>query len=207
MALFLILTSIISAQSKSATLDQYQLDGAGGAAYHSGDLIAQTFTAGFNQTLDRIDVYMSSASIAAPTFPTTVTLRETDFGKPNGTNLASFYYANGFGGVGHAGWFSIDFSQQNISLTQGQTYALVFTDNDATIPYTNWLGVSWNPTSYLGGELWENYDIKGWVVVSAFGGGDLAFQTYGTPTVPVPATAWLFGSALLGFAGTARKRR
>ncbi len=28
-----------------------------------------------------------------------------------------------------------------------------------------------------------------------------------TPTVPVPAAAWLFGSGLLGLAGTARRRR
>lgn len=34
-----------------------------------------------------------------------------------------------------------------------------------------------------------------------------AFSFTATPAVPVPAAAWLFGSGLLGLAGTARRRR
>ena len=43
---------------------------------------------------------------------------------------------------------------------------------------------------------------------SSFYVHDLTFSTIQTaPTVPVPGAAWLMGSALLGLAGTARRRR
>jgi len=42
------------------------------------------------------------------------------------------------------------------------------------------------------GNQWESYTFQG---------------TANAPTVPVPATAWLFGSGVLGLAGVARRRR
>lgn len=40
---------------------------------------------------------------------------------------------------------------------------------------------------------------------AAFAGGEIRGQVYASP-VPVPAAAWLFGSAIVGLAGLTRKR-
>jgi hypothetical protein len=66
-------------------------------------------------------------------------------------------------------------------------------------------------TVHLGSDLATILDVtlvtqeKGSVAGST---GGIASNTYTiTPAVPVPAAAWLFGSGLLGLAGTARRRR
>ena len=51
---------------------------------------------------------------------------------------------------------------------------------------------------------------QAWAVLTPVSPADVVFAptlTATTPAVPVPAAAWLFGSGLLGLAGTARRRR
>jgi hypothetical protein len=54
-------------------------------------------------------------------------------------------------------------------------------------------------------------DLKGYDFPQDFNYLDeqfvIANVTFGSPEVPVPAAAWLFGSGLLGLAGVARRRR
>jgi len=53
-----------------------------------------------------------------------------------------------------------------------------------------------------------NATTGGHIDITASSNGANINSTYTvTPTVPVPAAAWLFGSGLLGLAGTARRRR
>ena len=180
-----VLTSSISAQASIVTLDQYQEDIGGGSLYSADSSLAQTFTAGFNQVLDRIEVYMDAWS-GSPIYPTTITLRETDLGKPTGNDLASIFYDNGFG---NSGWFSIDFTQEGIKLTQGEVYALIFSNDDPDFndSNSNAVAATLDATSYLGGELWTTEGGNGWVVSNEFGNGaDMTFRTFGNALAAEP---------------------
>ena len=58
-------------------------------------------------------------------------------------------------------------------------------------------------TSYQGGSFLDEYDTAS-MPDTVWADWTLASRA---PAVPVPAAAWLFGSGLLGLAGTARKRK
>ena len=116
---------------------------------------------------------------------------------------------------------------QTISgLTAGATYEVSYwyspRINQPTT--TNWIKALWNGTeqgavSGKGGSAnnWINYTF---LVTALTGTNSLTFSAFGTDdslggnidnvslsAVPLPAAAWLFGSALLGFGAVRRKQK
>jgi hypothetical protein len=195
----------------AATLDQFQDNESlfGGIYEYSGRVSgAQTFTAGFDQALDRIDLLVGGLS--GNVFnPVTITIREAVSGKPIGADLGSVSYdANGL----NFGWFSFDFSAQSISLIQGRQYAMVISGEDPDPFDSNCtcFHSTLFPEHYLGGELWIKHASIGpdWILGEDLDyGSDLLFRTYGTSTVPLPAAAWLFGTGIIPLLGAAMRRR
>jgi hypothetical protein len=201
-AIILHLTAIIIALLPSVPafsvpiLDQYQNGSSGGAEYWLDRSLAQTFTAGYSMQLHHIEVQMDAWS-DPPTYPTTVEIRATVSGMPTGAVLGSVYVPDGFAW----GWDSIDFLSDNVFLTAGNMYAIVFWNNDPNneVNTTNAVSIAWSPNAYTAGELLGNTG-SGWSADNP-GVGDMAFRTY---MIPEPGTALLVG---LGGLVVLRKRR
>lgn len=63
-------------------------------------------------------------------------------------------------------------------------------------------------------SIWQTWTVTDWgavdelwIVVTDIGNTGLVLDNIGLSAVPVPAAVWLFGSALLGLLGVARRRR
>ncbi|MFZ0033572.1 MAG: PEP-CTERM sorting domain-containing protein [Sedimentisphaerales bacterium] len=182
-------------------LDQDQETESGGGHYWANLFIAQTFTAGLSGQLDHIDAEMGSW-FGPPSYPTTVEIRATVDDAPTGDILGSVYAPNGFS----YGWDSIDFLPEDVFLTAGNMYAIVFWNDDQEVQVapSNAVLINWYGDPYHGGTIWAWAPTTGWEVANAFGppgDADMAFRTW---MVPEPATLFLFG---LGGLALLRKRR
>lgn len=159
--------------------------------------IAQTFTAGVTADLTSV-----SAEIVHNDDLTLAIYNTGVSGAPETTPLSSLTVS----GSGTTLLSEIYSFTSPVSIIAGETYALV-----ASI--ANGAGGAWNGANsngYLGGSIWGTSDVFDWRL--HYSTYDLNFITYVDSasivptTVPVPATAWLLGSALMGLAGWTRRK-
>lgn len=177
-----------------AGLDQFQETQTGGAMYGDGEYWAQTFTAGLEGILDRVELgmYVGDNSI-----PTTVEIRTTAGGVPTATILGSVLIPPG-GLRSGLGWNSIDFSSLHIASTPGTTYAIVIWNNDPSPEGTNGLMVNWASDGidlYPRGALYWSMEIAPGVYQwhrypSSQVPADVQFRTYVKIGIPATCTEY-----------------
>lgn len=184
--------------------------------YHAGNLLAQTFTAGFTQTLDAIELH--NDHWAGSTFQSlTISVEKATTGDAPGGALLGSLTVNASYGYQH-----IDLSSLGIQLEQGQHYALILgSAYSGNLDYANAVEIDPGyrpgygpdtPNAYPQGMLWmtENGVWKPYTDISSQnipGLADLVFTTYGTPTsVPEPADAALFMLGLALMVAKVRRR-
>lgn len=199
----------VSAGASASTLDQYSFteltpsDGAG-IAYISDTFgsfrRAQTFTVGLNGYLDSVLVEFNGAVSGWPdgSIQEMRILGTTPSGAPTDTVLASvssYTLNNVFG--------TFNFSSSNLYLSAGSVLAFEII-GDGAVQTNNSTDISspYYPSYQDGSDYYINhpYGIHNWTQNA---GNDLRFQTYMNP-VPLPATAWLFASGLLGLIKVAK---
>jgi hypothetical protein len=183
------------------TLDQHQEATTGGISVQNGVSVGQTFTAGLSGQLLWIELGISGMD-GPPTYPSTVEIRTTASGLPTGTILGSVFLPAGF----DFGWYPVDFSSQNITLTAGTMYSIVVWNDEAPlpgIPSTDFIQTDWDSASYPDGQFVVNTG-SGWQVFTEWPGpGDAQFRTWldvnGVNVVPAPGAMLLagLGSALV----------
>ena len=197
-AIAVTLASLAGATHASVMLDQQHAVFNNGLVFSSTTGYAQTFTVGQTGVLDSIDVALTrGGGIAASTY--TFTVRD-------GIEGNSLYSAN-FSVLNLPTTFNrftnFDLGALNIGVTAGDVLAIVV---------DGWTGVTsggcpfcWSgsvlATDYNGGSAYMLLPAS--IQLSVW---DLGFRTYvDVPSpVPLPAAAWLFGSALAGL-GFVRK--
>jgi hypothetical protein len=179
----------------AAHLDQYQEVSNGQIKFYDGHSVAQTFTAGLSGILDHIEFD------AHGDYPATVEIRNTVAGQPADLILGSVFLPAGFDSF-H--WDSIDFSSQDIAITSGEMYAIVFanTEPSDTFYLSDGITTARDPAPYPGGALWRGSGSL-WSLDTTLGGGDTQFRTYvDTPaTIPAPGAMFLVavGTGLVGW--------
>ena len=182
----------------AVTLDQYQWTSGGSRSLGTGTayMKAQTFTAGLSGTLDHVNISLDRTSVAM-----IMQIREVaSNGTPSDSILGSYNLSDSV-----YGWNSFYFNTQNIQMTSGEQYAIVFWKEVSDSQY---LDVIWDGDSYAGGQAWQMSSGQ-WELMSLDdgNGADLLFSTYvdiltnGNPTVPVPGALLLasIGSGVLGY--------
>ncbi len=162
----------VPAAATSDTLDQSQLNDTSQVEYlFSGDMGAQTFTAGLTGQLDRIELYLAPCSSCGAPGPLSVTIEGTQYTSsflftgitPNANDVLS---ATTISVPTSAQWVNVPLPPT--SVTDGTVYAIVLSDAAGTT-YVD--GTSYD--SYPGGQA-LHYS-GGWY---PSGNWDWAFQTY-----------------------------
>ncbi|UCG59022.1 MAG: hypothetical protein JSU70_05835 [Phycisphaerales bacterium] len=165
-----------------AGLDQFQETKTGGAMYGEGDFWAQTFTAGLEGILDRVDLGMY---VADNSIPTTVEIRTTAGGVPTDTILGSVLVPASVLKTG-LGWRSIDLLPLEIASTPGTMYAIVIWNTDPSPEGTNAISLNWGSDGvdlYTRGSVWKSlFGVDHWSQY-AYGPADLQFRTYVRPSM------------------------
>jgi hypothetical protein len=173
----------------------------------NGEMGAQTFTAGLTGKLDSVDLFISLIGGSATV---DVDVRQLTNGLPSNNQSdvlgKSILQASLIPSRDLPDWTKFDFSAQGLVLQKGAQYAIVLSrgafDNNSVAwfgaeqTYADGIYYHHNPNSTF--SYWYDLDSRGY---------DLGFRTnMATPVaaVPVPATAWLLGSGLLGLMGVAR---
>ncbi len=155
----------------------------------SGVTYEQSVTAGLSGELTGIELY----TVASPAVSDVVSIRVGSTTVYSATVSLSASLSSPF----YTGTY-IDVSAANISLNAGDLFYIAVTGNG-----TGSVGAS--KTVYNGaGSLTET--VSGTTIPAPPGINSLAFQSYVAP-VPVPATAWLLGSGVIGLVGLSRRRR
>lgn len=177
---------------------------------HTGQQLAQTFTAGLSGLLTRVDVQISGYHHGPQpiTEPVTFSLRTA----PGGTELAhaSIAIADLPAPVWPGEFVAIDLSSFGVTVQAGQSYTIELTSANpsATI---SWFTAETQPGDnapalYGGGSM--HYFRNGqWLQRADLLEADAGFKTYvdtAIPAVPEPSSAWL---SLAGMAGLMLRRR
>ncbi len=190
----LIVVIVITGLARASVLDQAQQE------YDLSWLVicsdwsfAQTFTAGMNGQLEKVDLYLDN-TFASDLYPSTVSIVNVINNAPSGSVLGQVYADNLTAGLN-----SINFLPESVFLTADVQYGIVLSNNDSE----KYAGTStqWrckNSDIYAGGSLWVYMDGQWLQEVTPPGGGtpeiyydkDAAFITY---MVPEPATLLLLG--------------
>jgi hypothetical protein len=183
-----------SAAFGAATLDQSQTTFVGAAGVFSTLQLGQTFTAGLSGQLDHVDMLISEAG--DPAWPATVSIVQTVSGSPSGSVLGSVFVP-----TFTAGWFSIDFLPQSITLTSGVQYGITFSVAPSQTQSAPW-AVQWFGDPYPAGHFWQYTSGPGWALYNPFGNpadSDAAFKTwmFEPPAVPAPGAVLLVGVGTL----------
>jgi hypothetical protein len=169
-------------------LDQHQEVSNGQVKFYDGHMEAQTFTAGLSGMLDHIEFN------AHGDYPARVQIRNTVGGRPGDFVLGSVFLPDGFDNL-H--WDSIDFSSQNIAITSGVMYAIVFSNTEPSDTF--WLsdGVATArlPAPYSGGDLWETWEGV-WVLDDADMPADIQFRTYVNTSPTMLTVSSTFGGCV-----------
>ena len=168
-------------------------------------LMAQTFTAGINGQLAKIDLYLENI-FGTDLYPTTVSIVNVSNGTPSGSVLGQVFAENlttGFNGI--------NFLSESVFLAAGTQYGIILSNDDSE-RYTG-TSTQWRSTVndvYDGGSLWVWMADSGWVQsiqppdesmpLETFYDKDAAFRTH---MVPEPATILLLSLGLLAV----RKKR
>lgn len=205
-------------KSFGAILDQSQLEENSAVLVFAESSIAQTFIPTINGELHSIElIIMANIWGGTADYPTDISIIE---GNPTGNSLGKITVA------AEIGWNEFVFSQEKIFLTAGNTYSIVFSNDDPddalsptffvrSMLYFDPMVAS-EPVPedvYLSGELWttqilphaQNQDWKVFVDNDRMsGGGDLLFKTWVNP-VPIPSTLLLLGSGIVGVIGFRKK--
>lgn len=110
------------------------------------------------------------------------------------------------------GWH-ISLEDSNFFTSPWQSYNVVFdtTWDDVTAMANGWVKEADGSTATPSfSELWNNVytsEVRILANAGSVAGIDNYRTSFRTPTVPVPAAAWLFGSGLLGLTGIARRKK
>jgi hypothetical protein len=169
----------------AGTLDQQQTDGSGGnSAIFSGQSDAQTFTAGLSGGVDRVDLQLET--VATPTAPLTVEIRNVSGGMPGTTVLAS-QSVPGSSVPGTLAFVPINFAT-SAPVVAGTQYAIVaYSSTSNGSPY-GWAFTPNGASLYTGGAGFYTLTSPPSGAWSPLNGmladADLAFKTY----VVVPAS-------------------
>lgn len=163
-------------------------------------LSAQTFTAGMDGHLEKVDLYLTN-TFATDLYPCTISIVNVINEIPSGSILGEVFKESLVDG-----WNGIDFSYESVFLASGTKYGIVVS-NDDTERYSG-ISTQWCSKStdvYTGGSAWILMPDTGWVQsvqtpgellpVETFYDKDTTFKTY---MIPEPATIILF--SLGGFA-------
>ena len=187
-----------AAAASAATLDQQQLVGNMDTYIDSGQSLAQTFTAGIDGDLDRVDLLLRVVN--TPTLPLTVEIRDGTADTPGGAVLASQSVAPS-GITASFALVSITFPVP-APVAAGTQYAIV--TYSATAPPTHYSWARSPSDVYAGGRgLYVSASPPPGIWVDD-GGSDHVFQTYVAPpptpstpaTSPAPTTTGLQAAAL-----------
>jgi hypothetical protein len=207
--LFILITG--GSQAATVTLDQSNEGGVLAAyAVIGTQSVAQTFTVGLDGFLSQVDLAVGMTPDATDGFY--LQIYNTASGAPdtNGPSLFSQYYdatslpllpaTNSMPDT----FASFDLSGAGLSVSSGDELAIVLT-RAGDAEYPDWILWSVNVGGYGSGAahtLGRQCEI--WCATNS-GGNDMLFKTY-VSNVPVPAAAWLFGSALAGLGWMRRKQ-
>ncbi len=149
------------------------------------------------------DWRLPSANLMNPTNPCYAKDGSCDRGYNNTTGELGHMFYNNLGNLGYYDTNGTGSGVTNSSFTDGNSGASVSIVNLQNSVY--WLGEEYAPNTYY---AWAFYTADGGQ--HYYGNKDASIYSWAVragdvSSVPVPAAAWLFGSALLGLAGVKRR--
>ena len=168
---------------------------ANAATIATGDLTVNGAVPGVSSSTGTGTLTLSDAGVLTAVYTVTSTVL--------GTNTMSLGYTDTLNGTTVGGVYTPTSGSSHVdscSPISGNNFCS-FATNPATNTFATLTG-SFTVVNGGAGAITGTYTTPG--------GTDTINYTISnvqTPTVPVPAAAWLFGSGLLGLAGTARRRR
>jgi hypothetical protein len=201
---FLVCASL--AQAATVTLDQSSpIEGVSGGPVLTDDQnFAQTFTSGIAGNLVQLDIALAATAQAMSGFTVSI-YGESGSGPETGAPalFSQFYDASYVSVLPDEAFTSFDVASAGIVVGVGDQLSIVVSrDVSFQDAFVNNDIIVWSSgENYSAGNAYKGASATGpWTAVE----GDQAFQTH-VSAVPVPAAAWLFGSALAGLGWLRRK--
>ena len=154
------------------------------------------------------DWRLPSANLMNPTSPCYADDGSCDKGYNNTTGELGHMFYNNLGNLGYRdtnGNFQSGYGVTNSSFTDGNSGASVSIVNLKNSVY--WLGEEYAPVTYYAWAFYTNSGFQLNYYYESSSPYSWAVRAGDVSSVPVPAAAWLFGSALLGLAGVKRRHR
>lgn len=179
-AMVLVFATAGSSAFADAILDQSQVEWDAGLRVSSARSLCQTFTAGMNGSLTRVDILLAfPPTTYDQKYPATIRIVGNIGGAPDDSNVL---WTGSFSVLAQ-GWFPVDTSSSAPFLSNGSVYGIEVINNDLLtgVSHDAWdMQRTGNP--YQDGSAWENRG-SGWVSLSNGSGvlypdADAAFKTY-----------------------------